>query len=170
MNLAEKIKHLREVEGELRGLNRPMTQMEVVKAMQEELNASLSQAYLSQLEKGKRLHLTASSRDLLAAFFKVHPGYLVSDPPDYSTDLLSDTDLLTGTNHEEEGERLRTWLATCASEWQSDPMVADFFELLSSVEDPRKYLYVLQQLLTWPMEELEGMVQVLQRHAANGNY
>ena len=25
MNLSEKIKHLREVEGELRGLNRPMT-------------------------------------------------------------------------------------------------------------------------------------------------
>ncbi len=90
MDLSEKIKHLREVEGELRGLNRPMTQMEVVKAMQEELRASLSQAYLSQLEKGKRVHLTASSRDLLAQFFKVHPGYLVSDPPDYSTDLLTD--------------------------------------------------------------------------------
>src|SRR3981081_3253179 len=90
MNLSEKIKHLREVEGELRGFNRPMTQMEVVKAMQEELQESISQAYLSQLEKGKRVHLRAWSRDLLAAFFKVHPGYLVSDPPDYSTDLLTD--------------------------------------------------------------------------------
>src|SRR5437764_828307 len=124
MNLAEKIKHLREVEGELRGFSRAMTQMEVVKAMQEELNASLSQAYLSQLEKGKRVHLTASSRDLLAAFFKVHPGYLVSDPPDYSTDLLSDTELLTNMNSEEEDERLRTWLAAYAREWQSDPVVA----------------------------------------------
>ncbi|HWS83059.1 MAG TPA: hypothetical protein VN207_02235, partial [Ktedonobacteraceae bacterium] len=90
MNLAEKIKHLREIEGELRGLNRPMTQMEVVKAMQEELGESISQAYMSQLESSKRLHLTASSRSLLARFFKVHPGYLVSDPPDYSTDLLTD--------------------------------------------------------------------------------
>ena len=36
MDLAEKVKHLRSVEGELRGLGRPMTQMEVVKAMQEE--------------------------------------------------------------------------------------------------------------------------------------
>src|SRR2546421_11499550 len=109
MNLAEKIKHLREVEGELRGLNRPMTQMEVVKAMQEELNASLSQAYLSQLEKGKRVHLTASSRDLLAAFFKVHPGYLVSDPPDYSTDLI--TDMETDT------DRLANWLTAQTTEW-----------------------------------------------------
>src|SRR5579875_2442273 len=90
MNLAEKIKHLREVEGELRGLNRPMTQIEIVKAMQEELHESISQAYLSQLEKSKRLHLTASTRDLLARFFKVHPGYLVSDPPDYSIDLMTD--------------------------------------------------------------------------------
>ena len=49
MNLSEKIKHLREVEGELRGLNRPMTQTEVVKAMQEELNENITQAYLSQL-------------------------------------------------------------------------------------------------------------------------
>jgi len=165
MNLAEKIKHLREVEGELRGLNRPMTQMEVVKAMQEELNASLSQAYLSQLEKGKRVHLTASSRDLLAAFFKVHPGYLVSDPLDYGTDLLSDTDLLTNTNHEEESGRLRTWLAARAEEWQSEPVVADFFELLSSVEEPRTYLSLLQQLLTLPMEELEGVVLTLQKHS-----
>ena len=170
MNLAEKIKHLREVEGELRGLNRSMTQIEVVKAMQEELNASLSQAYLSQLEKGKRVHLTASSRDLLAAFFKVHPGYLVSDPPDYSTDLLSDTELLTNTNHEGETDRLRTWLVTRATEWQSEPVVANFFELLSSVEEPRTYLSLLQQLLTLPIEKLEGVVQTLQRHNANGNY
>src|SRR5258706_2141524 len=90
MKLSEKIKHLREVEGELRGLNRPMTQVEIVKAMQEELNESISQAYLSQLESNKRFHLTASTRDLLSRFFKVHPGYLVSDPPDFSTDLQSD--------------------------------------------------------------------------------
>src|SRR5574340_1522496 len=111
MNLAEKIKHLREVEGELRGLNRPMTQVEVVRAMQEELHETLSQAYLSQLEAGKRVHLTASSRDLLASFFKVHPGYLVSDPPDYSTDLLTDM--------EQETDRLETWLVANTEEWHS---------------------------------------------------
>src|ERR1700741_1931978 len=113
MNLSEKIKHLREVEGELRGMNRPMTQMEVVKAMQEELNESISQAYLSQIENGKRVHLTASSRDLLSRFFKVHPGYLVSDPPDFSTDLLS-ADLL---DLDISSDRLPGWLATSASEW-----------------------------------------------------
>ena len=62
MNLSEKIKHLREVEGELRGFGRAMTQMEVVRAMQEEMGETISQAYLSQLENGKRVHLTATSR------------------------------------------------------------------------------------------------------------
>ena len=147
MNLAEKMKHLRAVEGELRGLDRPMTQIEVVKAMQEELHESLSQAYLSQLESGKRVHLTASSRDLLANFFKVHPGYLVSDPPDYSTDLL--------TNMEEDSDRLGNWLSASAVEWQSDPTIADFFQRLSSVADPRQYLALFEQMIGQPVDELE---------------
>ncbi len=108
MNLSEKLKHLRKVEGELRGLNRAMTQMEVVTSMREELQESLSQAYLSQLESGRRVHLTASSRALLARFFKVHPGYLVSDPPDFSTDLLTDM--------EDGADRLNTWLMASAEE------------------------------------------------------
>ena len=147
MNLAEKMKHLREVEGDIRGLNRPMTQMEVVKAMQEELSESLSQAYLSQLESGKRVHLTASSRVLLANFFKVHPGYLVSDPPDYSTDLL--------TNMEEDTNRFSNWLGASAVEWQSDPAISLFFQHLGSVEEPRQYLALFEQLLDFPMGDLE---------------
>jgi transcriptional regulator with XRE-family HTH domain len=152
MHLSEKIKHLRQVEGELRGLNRPMTQMEVVKAMQEELHESISQAYLSQLESGKRVHLTASSRDLLANFFKVHPGYLVSDPPDYSTDLI--TDMETDT------DRLATWLSAGAAEWHAEPVIQRFFQHLASVEDPRRYLALFNQLMDMPMEELETLVRV----------
>ena len=152
MNLAEKLKHLRKIEGDLRGLNRPMTQMEVVTTMREELHESLSQAYVSQLEGGKRVHLTASSRDLLARFFKVHPGYLVSDPPDYSTDLL--TDMENGA-----ADRLGTWLAANAEEWQSEPAVGDFFAHLASVEDPRRYLTLLDQLMDLSLEELEAIVR-----------
>ena len=157
MNLAEKIKHLREVEGELRGLNRPMTQVEVVRAMQEELNDHLSQAYLSQLEAGKRVHLTAASRDLLARFFKVHPGYLVSDPPDYSVDLL--TDVEQGT------DRLETWLAASTEEWRGEPEVEQFFQSLSAVDDPRRYLSLFTDLLNLPLEELEAIV-----HAVAGTH
>src|SRR5256714_2998232 len=150
MNLSEKIKHLRQVEGELRGLNRPMTQMEVVKAIQEELHESISQAYLSQLESGKRVHLTASSRDLLANFFKVHPGYLVSDPPDYSTDLI--TDMETDT------DRLATWLSAGAAEWHAEPVIQSFFQHLANVEDPRRYFALFERLMDLPTEELENLV------------
>src|SRR6202012_2648915 len=105
--------------------------------MHEELNDHMSQAYLSQLEAGKRVHLTASSRDLLSRFFKVHPGYLVSDPPDYRTDLLNDMD--------GETDRLETWLAANIEEWRGEPEIQDFFQHLGSVSDPRRYLMLFQQ-------------------------
>jgi transcriptional regulator with XRE-family HTH domain len=160
MDLAEKMKHLREVEGELRGLNRAMTQLEVVKAMQDELDASLSQAYLSQLEKGKRVHLTASSRDLLATFFKVHPGYLVSDPPDYSTDLLTDMT--------ENSDRLANWLAAQTTEWAGEAVVQHFFARLAESADPRRYLALFDALMGLHVTQLEELVQTLNPHSANG--
>jgi len=153
MYLSEKIKHLREVEGELRGLNRPMTQTEVVKAMQEELNESITQAYLSQLENGKRVHLTASSRDLLSRFFKVQPGYLVSDLPDYSTDLLSDMDYDT--------DRLDTWLLASAEEWRSEQLIHEFFTGLANVEDPRRYIALFHELMDLPVDKLENIVRAI---------
>jgi transcriptional regulator with XRE-family HTH domain len=161
MNLSEKIKHLREVEGELRGLNRSLTQTEVVKMMQEELHESISQAYLSQLEKGKRVHLTATSRDLLANFFKVHPSYLVSDPPDYSTDLLSDM--------EDGADRFERWLIASAAEWLTEPEIYAFFRHLSAVEHPRRYLVVFDQLLHQPVEELERLTHIHAPNKENGN-
>lgn len=153
MKLSEKIKHLREVEGELRGLNRAMTQTEVVKAMQEELNESISQAYLSQLENGKRVHLTASSRDLLSRFFKVQPGYLVSDLPDFSTDLLTDIDYYT--------DRLGTWLMASAEEWRGEPLIQEFFERLASIENPRRYILLFHEMLGLPVEELENIIHAI---------
>jgi transcriptional regulator with XRE-family HTH domain len=165
MNLSEKLKHLRAVEGELRGLNRPMTQVEVVKAMQEELHANLSQAYLSQLERGKRVHLTASSRDLLAEFFKVHPGYLVSDPPDYHTDLMTDM-----IGMETTADRLETWMTACAEEWRSDPVVGLFFKTLTQVENPRRYLAHLQRLLSLSEEQLDLLVNALLPNDGNDDF
>ena len=104
MKLGEKIRYLREVEGSLRGLGRPMTQSEIVAAIRKELGSSrngkksareinvptISQSYLSQIENGTRPHMTQSSRALLAKFFKVHPGFLVDDPEGYHTELTSD--------------------------------------------------------------------------------
>jgi transcriptional regulator with XRE-family HTH domain len=80
MTVAEKIRYLREVEGSLRGLNRPMTQLELVNTVRKELGKSISQSYISQIENGSRPHMTQSTRSLLAKFFKNHPGFLVDDP------------------------------------------------------------------------------------------
>ncbi len=156
MDLAEKVKHLRSVEGDLRGLNRAMTQIEVVKAMQEELGETISQAYLSQLESGKRVHLTASSRDLLSRFFKVHPGYLVSDPPDFSTDLLS-ADLFP--ENELPTDRLANWLASSASEWVDDPPTQAFLTRLASVDNPRAYLQLFARMLDISLPTLEQLLE-----------
>ena len=97
MSLGEKIRYLREVEGALRGLDREMTQQEVVRSLKRELRQSISQSYLSQIESGARPHLTNSTRMLLARFFKVHPGYLVNDPEGYHTELISDVRSVGGS-------------------------------------------------------------------------
>lgn len=87
MNLGEKISRLRTLEGYSRGLDREMTQVEVSKAVREELGGGISQAYLSQIESGKRRHLTSETRALLARFFRVHPGHLVDDLDEHAAPL-----------------------------------------------------------------------------------
>src|SRR6202161_2990150 len=90
MKLGEKIRYLREVEGSLRGMNRAMSQQELVRAIEAETDTKISQSYLSQIESGARQHLTNTSRQILAGFFKVHPGYLVDDPEGYNAELQSE--------------------------------------------------------------------------------
>ena len=89
MKLGEKIRYLREVEGSLRGMSRAMSQLELTRAIEAETGSKLSQSYLSQIESGARPHLTNTTRQILATFFKVHPGYLVDDPEGYHPELLS---------------------------------------------------------------------------------
>lgn len=89
MDLSEKIALLRNLEGNLRGMGRPLSKSEVSRMILEEHNEKISVPYLSQLESGKRPHMTEKTRELLARFFKVHPGYLVSDPKGFRTELSS---------------------------------------------------------------------------------
>jgi transcriptional regulator with XRE-family HTH domain len=117
MKLGEKIRYLREVEGSLRGLGRPMTQQEMVKAVRQELRKSISQSYLSQIENGARPHMTQSSRALLAKFFKVHPGFLVDDPEGYHTELTSDLRTTEG--------QLDVWLLQGSEKFVGDPEVSE---------------------------------------------
>ena len=80
MDLANKLKDLRHHAGHVRGLGRALTQAEVADGIHAKTGSNISQGYISQLERGRRVHLTSQSRAALAHFFGVHPGYLVSDP------------------------------------------------------------------------------------------
>src|ERR1700712_4383169 len=157
MKLGEKVRYLREVEGALRGLDRAMTQQEVVRAIQKELKKPLSQSYLSQLESGARPHLTNTSRMLLAKFFKVHPGYLVDDPEGYSTELISDVGALE--------DKLDLWLISGAERFRNDPELHESLLCVAKHPDSRRCLRLLQLVLENP-GLVERLFDVLKPRAA----
>jgi hypothetical protein len=135
MLLREKLEHLRAVEGQLRGLERPMRKTELVRLMRAEVGEALSLPYLSQIERGGRRHLTVRSRELLAQFFRVHPGYLVDDPPGFQEGLSSRVE----TRWDDLGE----WLAARAEEQRSDPDVYEALLTLAAAPDPRAAVITL---------------------------
>src|SRR6202171_6250813 len=144
MRLGEKIRYLREVEGSLRGLGRPMTQLELVRALRAELGKgkSISQSYLSQIENGIRPHMTQSSRALLARFFKVHPGFLVDDPEGYHTELTSDLRTTEG--------KLDVWLLQGSERFASDPEVSNVMIKAAREKDTRRCFLLLGAILDTP--------------------
>jgi transcriptional regulator with XRE-family HTH domain len=144
MKLGEKIRYLREVEGGLRGLGRPMTQLELVRALRQELGKgkSISQSYLSQIENGARPHMTQSSRALLAKFFKVHPGFLVDDPEGYHTELTSDLRTTEG--------QLDVWLLQGSERFASDPEIGNVLIKAAREKDTRRCLLLLGAILDTP--------------------
>jgi transcriptional regulator with XRE-family HTH domain len=158
VKLGEKIRYLREVEGSLRGLGRPMTQLELVRAIREELGkgrgstrgtgkatgkaASISQSYLSQIENGVRPHMTQSSRALLARFFKVHPGFLVDDPDGYHAELTSDLRTTEG--------QLDVWLLQGSEKFASDSEVSNVLIKAAREKDTRRCFLLLGAILDTP--------------------
>lgn len=161
MKLCDKIRYLREVEGQLRGLGRAMTQGEVVRAIREEMReddgkeAALSQSYLSQIESGTRPHLTNTTRLLLARFFKVHPGYLVDDPEGYHAELLSDLRAQATLD-----EKLDLWLIGGAERFRRDPELRRALLAIARHEDSRRCLLLLESILETPSLS-ERLLEVL---------
>jgi transcriptional regulator with XRE-family HTH domain len=142
MKLGEKIRYLREVEGSLRGLNRAMSQLELVRAIDAETGSKLSQSYLSQIESGARPHVTNTTRQLLAKFFKVHPGYLVDDPDGYSPELQSEL-----RNVE---DKLDLWLVSGAERFRRDPELKQALLTLARQEHSRECLLLMEAILETP--------------------
>src|ERR1700737_4548070 len=161
MRVGEKIRYLREVEGSLRGLGRPMTQQEIVGAIGKELGRgkTISQSYLSQIENGIRPHMTQSSRALLARFFKVHPGFLVDDPEGYHTELTSDLRTVEG--------KLDVWLLQGSERFAGDRELSEVLLQAAREKDTRKCLLLLGAILDTP-GLAERLLEALQPPASNG--
>jgi transcriptional regulator with XRE-family HTH domain len=153
MTLGDKLRSLRSLEGALRGLGRPLTQSEVVTAMKKELGRGLSQAYVSQIENGTRPHMTNTTRELLARFFRVYPGFLVDDPPGYSRELQSELRMADAT--------VDSWLFAGTDQFCADAELAQALLTIAQEHDSRGALLLLGEILRTPglAERLSEVLQ-----------
>jgi len=158
MTVGEKLRYLRTIEGPLRGLDREMTQQAVSEAIAGEVGATISQGYLSQIERGQRRHLTNSTRMALARFFKVHPGYLVDDPEGYHDELTSDVRALE--------DKLDLWLISGAERFYDDPETHDALLKLARHPDTRRCLALVSAILDSP-DLAQRLLQVLRPELAD---
>jgi transcriptional regulator with XRE-family HTH domain len=168
MKLGEKIRYLHEVEGSLRGLDRAMTQQELVRAIRDEMETAVSQSYLSQIESGARPHLTNTTRLLLARFFKVHPGYLVDDTEGYHAELLSAARMHVRADE----DKLDLWLISGAERFRRDPELRRALLAAAQHEDTRRCLLLLAAILETPsladrlLEVLRPELATRRKHSA----
>jgi transcriptional regulator with XRE-family HTH domain len=160
MTLGDKLRSLRAVEGALRGFGRAMTQAELAAAMKREVGRGLSQAYLSQIENGSRPHLTQATRDLLARFFRVYPGFLVDDPEGYSLGLQSD---LRASD-----AKVDRWLYAGVEQFPADPELGAAILKIAEVPDSRQALLLLAEILRAP-GLAERLGEVLRPTRVQGN-
>jgi transcriptional regulator with XRE-family HTH domain len=142
MKLGHKLRSLRAVEGSLRGFGRPMTQQELASAMKREIGRGLSQAYLSQIESGARPHLTHTTRELLARFFRVYPGFLVDDPEGYTPELQSELRAIDA--------KVDSWLFAGAGQFHADPELQQALITIAESEDSRQPLLLVAEILRTP--------------------
>ncbi len=145
MKLGDKIRYLREVEGSLRGMDRAINQQELVRMIEAETGGKLSQSYLSQIESGARPHLTNTTRQTLAGFFKVHPGYLVDDPEGYHPELQSDVRGVAETE-----AKLDLWLVDGAEKFRRDAELKHALLTLARHDQSRDCLLLLESILEAP--------------------
>lgn len=134
MKLGDKISRLRVLEGTARGFGREMTQTEVSNAIRDEVGGRISQSYLSQIESGSRLHLTSGTRQTLARFFKVHPGYLVDDPEDAHLPIKPRSAV---------DEKLDLWLIDGSEEFREDLELSRALLAIAKHEHSRDCLILL---------------------------
>jgi transcriptional regulator with XRE-family HTH domain len=119
-----------------------MTQQELASAMKREIGRGLSQAYLSQIESGARPHLTHTTRELLARFFRVYPGFLVDDPEGYTPELQSELRSIDA--------KVDSWLFAGAGQFSTDPELQEALITIAESPDSRSPLLLLAEILRTP--------------------
>ena len=149
MTLGQKLAKLRALEGYARGLGRELTQSEVARGIREDLGGQISQSYLSQLESGARMHMTSTSRLLLARFFRVHPGYLVDDLEDMPVHLPIKP-------RRQLDDELDLWLIEGSEQFTRDPELSKALVRIAKHEQSRECL-----ILLGAMVENKEMIQRL---------
>jgi transcriptional regulator with XRE-family HTH domain len=138
MKLGKKVARLRQLEGFARGLGRELTQTEVSQGIRKELDGSVSQSYLSQIENGTRPHLTSTTRSLLARFFHVHPGYLVDDPEDAHLPIKPRRSV---------DQRVDDWLIDSSHEFREDTELSRALLNIAKHEQSRECLVLLGSIV-----------------------
>jgi transcriptional regulator with XRE-family HTH domain len=121
----------------------------------------VSQSYLSQIESGTRPHLTNTTRQMLAKFFKVHPGYLVDDPEGYHAELMSEARVLE--------DKLDLWLVNGAERFPRDPELRKALLTLAKHRESRQCLLLMESLIETP-GLVERLVEVLRPSARSAKH
>lgn len=160
MKLSEKLELLREMEGNLRGLKRSLSKTEVARLVNEEHAEKISVAYLSQMESGKRPHMSETTRDLLARFYKVHPGFFVSDPEGFDSSV-------TSVSMDE--NRLDSWLLSGARQFAAlDPDLASALRDLANHEASRTMLLLMSEMARDP-DLIDRLRQAAKKNGSDGS-
>jgi hypothetical protein len=79
---------------------------------------------------------------LLARFFRVYPGFLVDDPEGFSSELQSDLRAADA--------KIDAWLLAGAEDFAVDPELSAAFRAIAAVDDSRKALLLLSEILRAP--------------------
>src|SRR5258708_11972632 len=110
--------------------------------MKNEIGRGLSQAYLSQIENGARPHLTHTTRELLARFFRVYPGFLVDDPEGYTPGLQSELRAIDA--------KVDSWLFAGAEQFTADPALQPGLPAIADHGDSPPAILLLAASLRTP--------------------
>src|SRR5882762_10899921 len=90
----------------------------------------------------REIRLAHTTRELLARFFRVYPGFLVDDPEGYTPELQSELRAIDA--------KIDSWLYAGAEQFTADPELQRALLAVAEVEDSRKAVLLLAEILRSP--------------------